>query len=799
MKRVLFLLWGMLLCTSMVHAAPVSVTQARVIAQEFLSQKESRPLAPGQAPQYTLVHTAKAKDLQQVADYFVFNENSGNGYVVVAGDDRATAVLGYSDQGAFNPADVPDGLQYILDCYAQDMKYLRQHPGAQKAPARSARSHAVRPLMHSLWNQGTPYNDLCPTYTKDGTTYRAVTGCVATAAAQIMYYHKWPEHGTGSHSYECSVNKTDTKQLSADFEHTTYRWDQMLDSYDSNYTSAQANAVATLMYHIGVASEMGYGSTSGVSITNMMRALRDHFGYSKAMTYYSRSGYNITDWEKLLDNEIDNNRPVLYSGYTPSGGHAFVFDGYDRNGYYHVNWGWGGSSNGYFLLTALNPKEQGAGSYEGGYNIRQEIVVGIQPDQGEPEPEKWLKLACSHFGCADAQVNLGQPASMIMEGLSVFGQGYEPRVSVSLLFFLTDVNSQQLEDVTSANSKAYSLKTNVNYTFNENTNRTTYTPSTSLPNGDYFLWLMYYIYDSGMTSYEVYDHTDLVPGYIYARVRDGVMYFSEKPLPSGDLSLKNVDMPSQVGTECQFEVSATIHNNGDEYVGTVKYVISKNGQTVSTTEGSQVDVARNSDVLTKFTLLAPAQVGNYQLSVTDRDGKVIGGPYGLEVLESSNYNLSIATDLAVENYYMMPENVNATVSIKNTGTGNFVGPIQFMIIDENVTKVLSRGSSQIVKIAPGQTQKVNIHTYFEGMPGITYLICLRKTDSYTIWGKKVPFEIINMIVGDVNADNEVGIADLTMLVDLVLKHSSNRNSDVNGDGETSIADVTRLVSILLNQ
>ena len=337
MKRVLFLLWGMLLCTSMVHAAPVSVTQARVIAQEFLSQKESRPLAPGQAPQYTLVHTAKAKDLQQVADYFVFNENSGNGYVVVAGDDRATAVLGYSDQGAFNPADVPDGLQYILDCYAQDMKYLRQHPGAQKAPARSARSHAVRPLMHSLWNQGTPYNDLCPTYTKDGTTYRAVTGCVATAAAQIMYYHKWPEHGTGSHSYECSVNKTDTKQLSADFEHTTYRWDQMLDSYDSNYTSAQANAVATLMYHIGVASEMGYGSTSGVSITNMMRALRDHFGYSKAMTYYSRSGYNITDWEKLLDNEIDNNRPVLYSGYTPSGGHAFVFDGYDRNGYYHVN------------------------------------------------------------------------------------------------------------------------------------------------------------------------------------------------------------------------------------------------------------------------------------------------------------------------------------------------------------------------------------------------------------------------------------------------------------------------------
>ena len=232
MRKITFLLVLILCMTSNhVYGRQLSATEAQSIALNHL-RENNRLNATGATPQLDLALTAKSKSMD--VDYYVFNMSEDKGYIIISGDDRASAVLAYSDEGTFDINSIPDGLQYWLDVYSQEMQYLRDNPNAPKAYNRSQLSSSVRPLLTCNWNQGEPYNNLCPTYSDNGTTKRAVTGCVATAAAQIMYYHRWPVTGTGSHSYVCNVNKTGEQTLSADFGSTTYDWDNMLDSYDGH-------------------------------------------------------------------------------------------------------------------------------------------------------------------------------------------------------------------------------------------------------------------------------------------------------------------------------------------------------------------------------------------------------------------------------------------------------------------------------------------------------------------------------------------------------------------------------------
>lgn len=716
-----------------------SSDQAQAIASSYLRANASRHLlgVNTQAPQLSLAMAALSPEKK--VDYYVFNNGVNQGYVIVSGEEKAAPVLGYSDKGTFDINNIPDGLQYWLDCYASEMSYLRAHPQAGNITPRSELTTSVKPLLTTLWNQGTPYNDLCPTYSSG----RAVTGCVATAAAQIMKYYEWPVQGSGSHTYECNVNKEGYQTLSADFN-VTYDWANMLNDYSNGYNTTQGNAVATLMYHLGVASEMNYGKSSGTQTYDMIEALRTYFDYNKSMKLYKRGNTPIAQWDSILRYELDNAHPVLFSGFTPNGGgHAFVFDGYNADGYYHVNWGWGGTSNGYFLVTALNPRDQGIGSFEGGYNAGQEFVSGLYPDDGSPEPEPYVEFTCESLSAGVTQVNLGEEAPINTDWIQVNGYGYYPSVVVYMAFALTDLNDN-IVDLNDNSQYAYNLKVGANYRMIGD-NALGYTPSTSLANGNYRLHLLYCVPDAGMESYEFYNHSATAPGYIDAYVQDGVMYFSEPETNDGELSLSALNAPEQVGTESTFEVSATIANSGNEYYDNVYFALMQQGQVQTLFDGIKIDIATGSEVTIHSTLTAPSATGTYQLAVLDKNENVIGETRNVQVLNSSNYDISIATQLQTASYYMEGDNITATAVIANNGSGNFIGSIPFMILDNDVTKVLGKGNSATVSIPAHQSATINIKTSFGGMPGTVYKICLRDLnypDSYYIWGSMIDFEIM---------------------------------------------------------
>ena len=736
---------ALLLPAVMLQASPVSPELAHSIAAQHLCATTSRHAAPGRTVNPTLLMTARSAN-QTVADYYVFSVGMQDGYVIVAGDDRAPSVLAYSDEGTFDPADMPDGMRYMLDVYAQEMAMLRNCPASYSPASRAQRENVVRPMLTCNWNQNAPFNNLCPTYASGGKTERSVTGCVATATAQIMFYHKHPAQGTGSKTYECKVNETDQQTLSADFEHTTYQWDKMINDYSGEYSVEQGNAVATLLYHVGVAAGMEYGKVSAVGIFKMMNALRNHFGYSRQMRQHCRSGMTTSQWESIIYSELAAGRPVLFDGTASDGGHAFVLDGYDENGYVHINWGWGGKSNGYFMLTALNPDTQGIGSFEGGYNTAQTIIVGICPSQGEEEPERYFDVSAGSFTASGDQVKLGEKIPMLFKHVRATGYGCPTTVNLDLLMFVSGPNGEQIEQDTDGNNYLYKTEVGDCYEYTETDpakDPFSFTAPATLPNGEYKLWLFYKCPEAGVSEYRGYTHNEHVPAHIDVEVKDGVMHFRPQQATC-DLAVTAIDYPKQVGTSSHVSLSATVRNNGAEYLGYIHYDITRDGQTVSRATGQMLALATGGEVLTRTVITAPATAGDYELKVSGTNGALIGGPYQLKVVESSGHTLDIQTQLAPTAYSMPSGNVTGSAVLVNNGTGDFVGTIPYMILNRQANDVLLTGETPMVTIAAGQSATINITSTFEGTPGLTYGMCLRSVDAaseYNVWGEIAHFTI----------------------------------------------------------
>ena len=365
MKKTLCVFAAALFMGSAAWAEKIDQGEAYRIASEFFGGSIGRKLAPATEPTPKLA-LAKATDA-----YYAFNRGTSGGYVIVAADDRAAnEVLGFADSGTFSADSMPGAMRWWLD------EYGRQMPQGKPRLKRVLPVYdAIEPMVTARWDQGDPYNALCPAV--GGET--SLTGCAATAVAQIMYYHKWPERGTGSHSYSWNNGYYD-ETLSVDFSQSAYGWESMTDTYDESSSLASRNAVAKLMYDLGVSCEMQYSPVSSSATPYAIsKALVDYFGYSKGTAMLRRQYYGVEEWEKLIYDELAAGRPVFYSGQTGSNaGHGFVCDGY-RDGYFHINWGWSGMSDGYFLLHGLGPEAQGAGGSNAGYNFDQTATVGICP------------------------------------------------------------------------------------------------------------------------------------------------------------------------------------------------------------------------------------------------------------------------------------------------------------------------------------------------------------------------------------------------------------------------------------
>ena len=317
------------------------------------------------------------------------------GFAIVVNDDQLGTVAGYSD-AAYDETN--EGLKWFLNNVSSSLSDNRLSTINRKAavPPSEKYKPSVDHLLTSTWNQNSPYNDLCPKDTK-GAGYPS--GCVATALSQIMYFHKYPETGQGSKQYSFKPAEGVGELLSANFGETTYDWAHMLDNYVSgNYTEEQGNAVATIMLHCGVAVEMNYTPTgSGAYSSEARNGLVSFFKYHQNAGLLYRTYYSLEEWMDIIYNELNCNRPIYYAGADANrGGHAFVLDGYDSNGFVHINWGWGANGgNGYFDITLLNPS-----GYE--FSQGQDMIIGIdKPDADityESHVVSGYPLSVSKFG-----------------------------------------------------------------------------------------------------------------------------------------------------------------------------------------------------------------------------------------------------------------------------------------------------------------------------------------------------------------------------------------------------------------
>lgn len=383
------LLLFLLLMAMPVLAENRSFRQAREIAERHAAKNGAHI---GQQS----VKRAKVLNKQQSTTssrgYYVFPHDGNCGYTIVSGDDRMPEIVGYSTTDTYSEENMPDGMKHLMQAYEAmaaalangDAKAERCLAEKEALEADSTyRQPRVAPLLADVaWGQSEPYNNLCPMY--DGQR-RTLNGCVPTAMAQLMMYYQYPQ----TLKSDIPAYQTETYQLNMPSVSAgeRYDWDNMLPQYSgSAYTAAQANAVAKLMYHCGLSADADYGpsSTGALCTPNV---LVKYWGYDPdVIMFLDRENFSLREWTAILDAELQASRPVFYIGFsTTSGGHAFLCDGADGDGLYHINWGWSGWSNGYFDITVLNSDYSGAESATApadGYNYNCGMIVGIMPDNG---------------------------------------------------------------------------------------------------------------------------------------------------------------------------------------------------------------------------------------------------------------------------------------------------------------------------------------------------------------------------------------------------------------------------------
>lgn len=371
----LTLLMGLMSVLAM-QADPITQQQALQKAERYLKgRKGSLKLSPISNARKLAPRKPGVTSSQPA--YYAFNRGEKEGFVLVAADDRIEPVLGYTDEGEFDYTEIPDNMRSWLNAQESYVRYLQEHP--DYAPAKAPVHPAIPEMLTTRWNQGAPYNNLSPRKSNGSAT---VTGCVATAMAQVLYYQRSKsvtELQATIPAYTTWTLQLPVAEIPAG---SPIDWDNMLDSYNGSSTDRQKQAVAQLMKYCGAAVKMDYNDSSGAQPGEVPGAFNTYFGYTNARIVW-QSDYDETGWDNILYTELANGRVAYLGGYNQdyTSGHAFVCDGYDGNHCFHINWGWGGASNGFFLLTALNPSQQGIGGSEdgSGFTFGQNAVIGCEP------------------------------------------------------------------------------------------------------------------------------------------------------------------------------------------------------------------------------------------------------------------------------------------------------------------------------------------------------------------------------------------------------------------------------------
>ena len=687
--------------------ACVLPAEARQLSpQEALSRVEKIPTTAAHkfavkgSPAPVLTVTAP-KD-SNFTGLYVFKTGT-TGYMIVSADDCAVPLLGYADAGSFDVANMPEAMRNWLNFYADQIAWASQkglptvNSNMQTA---SEGQPAISPMLTCKWNQGAPYNDDCPL----DNDKRSVTGCVATAMAQAMYYHQWPNTGTGSHTY-----KWHDQDLTIDYASTTYDWSAMTPTYDKESTDAAKAAVANLMYSCGVSVDMNYSSgESGASSWSIGPALYKYFGYDKSMVMPIRSFYGDEEWNNMVYDQLANGMPVLYGGQSYEGGHQFVCDGYDGNGYFHFNWGWGGMSDGYFLLSALNPIDQGIGGSESdsGFNYDQGIVINMKPAQADSQITP-LIYCYGNFGIKETgEVELGKEITLkSSDGFYNFGVT-DVDVAMGIKLTASDGTVQYVKHGAELGFGSVSGYASYTVTLPKDLTDGTYVVTPALLPKDATEWIDVRCPLSGVQALEM-------------TVSDGKATFADDI--TNKLEVSNFTINTPIYLNENFSISFTLTNTGTtEYFGEyllflldtdgTKLAPSADINCVDILPGESVDVT----YISKFTKT---------VKTDDGEQDIAPGEYGLGLYThfskqhlytyTGTVNVADApaattikvTDFSVDN----GKSVVNTEDVKFTGTvecteGYFTGQLKVSVFRSDTRERVKSAKTEDLFVNDGQSQ-----------------------------------------------------------------------------------------------
>ena len=639
--RLLSVAFTFILSLSASWALPVDKEQALEKAQQFYNNRGqmSKARKLKQVPHAVNVSTAMESDR-----FYVFNAGEREGFVIISGDDRTQPVLGYADEGSFSVDNMPENMKSWLEGYVDQIRYLQESSEGAYSLSTPAVRAEVPPLLYSKWGQDHPYNMHCPVFFDESKYGKSVTGCLATSMAQVLYYYKYPSQTkTTIPGYTCWTNHSEYLNSSSpqyitvpEVPVTTFDWDNMLDTYNGTENNTQMNAVSRLMQACGAALEMDYGiDNTGGSSANYSRfklAFTTYFNYDRSMQHKQRGDFTSSEWDAMVYSELAACRPVIYNGQTLNGGHSFVVDGFDGHGYYHVNWGWSGIYNGYFLLDILTPADNsGIGAGMGGYNAMQNIVVGIRPYRGGSNPSDDV-MTTDSIMIKSSKTLTRSSSSSNFNNVEVAASFWN-RIGYTATFD----KGYGVYDANGNLKSVYTLKTNATHQHTWGTrcyrNALKFNFGANLANGKYRIMPV-----SKLSSSSQWRPNSGANTYYFLATINGNSLKLSYPTESMTASLTLTNSPEANGPA---DMQITIGNNGADYKGNV--MLSTTADVDDYIYWNQLEM-EGGEQLTKTARVKFSKKGSYVVQLFLDDGKVLAQTT-VQVADSKTQSLKCTYDV----------------------------------------------------------------------------------------------------------------------------------------------------------
>jgi hypothetical protein len=728
MKKFLIFASVLLATLATATAAPVTPSQAQQAAKQFMQERR-----PGVIVQSTPVSRTPRKMNGHATvtqpNYYIFNTTNNKGYVIVSGDDRTTSILGFTDSGSFDPNNIPANMRGWLENYDKQIQALDELGvlGTGFSTPRPTRN-SISPLVTSHWDQGAPYWDHCPEFmdiTEEGDTVGelAYTGCVATSMAQIMNYYKFPltiSQPIPSYLVTFYMNEEYGVFETDMLEPMYFDWANMKDRYTGAETQAEKDAVAWLMLYAGCAAHMQYGlNASSTSDPYIPTALNDYFNYDAKLVY--RSDYDQAQWEDMIYNELVEGRPMIYNGRAGTGGgHSFVCDGYAYGDYFHINWGWGGLGDGYFVLSVLNPYAGGIGATTSleGYNIDQTAIIGIQPGySGQPEEVDHRLTVWNMYYTGTRSFERSDDGYFKLNKRRYIKVTAEDHIDDGTKYLrgiaLYDANDNFIEMI--AQTYYGTSFISITDSWPENQSSITYPFGKDLPNGDYKIVPVSSV--QGSNDWKPMIESDRY--YIQATINGNMITMTDHPIVNLEATNFEFTGGEKVGLAEQCHVTVK-NNSGDRYSGRLfLYVdneqIDEYGEYTTVVE-AEIPAGGTKVVTFNFT---PKNAGTKSAHLSTFDSSWnsgIPGTGSVNIAGSTVYPMNLSVEInalnADENMVIYDSHIKFKVEVTNNNTeGEYnryiLAPL--FIVDENNHGTMITYLSRNVLIPAGETQTF----YFE--------------------------------------------------------------------------------------